>query len=100
MSSEKTGLDSEELPGADHRINLFGENCPETFVRASAAMDELEAGDILEVLVDDKRSSERVPRNMENHGHDHLKTIALTGHWKLLIRKQEKEVQARWLVVG
>ncbi len=98
MDDESPG-DIQEMT-FNRRLNLCGETCPDTFVRTSLAMEELEPGSTLLVELDDRRSAKRVPRNMENHGYEHVTTEHRTNVWKMVFRKVEQEESDRWVVVG
>lgn len=57
-------------PVAPARIlDLRGERCPYTFIKARLAIEELRAGEILEVLLDFPPAFERVPASMAVLGH-------------------------------
>ncbi len=51
---------------ADREINLKGEVCPYTFVKSKLALEELECGQVLRVIVDHLPAVENVPRSMSN----------------------------------
>jgi TusA-related sulfurtransferase len=54
---------------ADKTIDARGEICPIPDIKTRAALEKMQPGQILEVLVDYPLSVERVPRNAENRKH-------------------------------
>ena len=54
---------------ADKTIDARGEICPNPDIKARTALEKMQAGQILEVLVDYPLSVERIPRNAENRKH-------------------------------
>lgn len=73
----------------DREINLKGEVCPYTFIKSKLALEEMENGQILKVIVDFKEAVEEVPRGMEFEGHKVLevKQISETD-WQLILQKE------------
>jgi tRNA 2-thiouridine synthesizing protein A len=51
------------LSGDPHTIDLRGETCPFTFVRARLALEQLPLGARLRVLVDHEPATRNVPRS-------------------------------------
>ena len=74
----------------DVEIDLKGEVCPYTFVYSKLAVEEMNPGEILRVLVDHIPATKNVPRSMENEGHTVLR-VAQINHtdWEMVIRKSE-----------
>lgn len=69
-------------------LNLRGEVCPYTFVKSKLALEQLETGDVLRVIVDNPRSADDVPRSLAGEGNEVLEVIPLTGHeWAIVVRK-------------
>jgi TusA-related sulfurtransferase len=69
-------------------LNLRGEVCPYTFVKTKLALEEMEPGQLLRVIVDNAESAENVPRSLRNEGHAVL-DLAQTGatEWAIVVRK-------------
>lgn len=62
--------------------------CPVTFVKAKAALEELEEGDILSVHMNDGEPAQNVPRSIKEEGHQVLKLIDnKDGTFDLIVRK-------------
>lgn len=73
----------------DRELNLKGTICPDNFVKAKLALEELKTGEVLKVIVDYAPAVEEVPKAMEFEGHKVLevKRINLTD-WEIIIQKQ------------
>jgi TusA-related sulfurtransferase len=53
-------------------LDLSGEVCPYTFVRAKLALEELTGGDSLVIVLDHPAAFDNVPRALREDGHDVL----------------------------
>ena len=74
---------------ADDQLDITGENCPMTFVRAKLRLERLGAGQILRIRLRDGESLQNVPRAMADHGHEILNLQELeAGIFELTVRKQ------------
>jgi TusA-related sulfurtransferase len=49
-------------------LDLSGVSCPDNYVYVTLALDELEAGEILEILLDGPESISNVPRSLKLSG--------------------------------
>ena len=69
-------------------LDLRGEVCPYTFLKARLALEALPAGAVLRVLVDNETSARDVPRSLAAAGHAVL-ACAPTGRavWAILTRR-------------
>jgi len=54
--------------GEKHTLDVCGEVCPVPVVKTTAMLDRMEAGDVLEVVVDYGPSKENVKRLAERKG--------------------------------
>ncbi len=72
----------------DRRIDIRGDVCPYTFVKAKLAIEDMRKGQVLEVLLDHEPAVRSVPKSMIADGH---KVIGVKkageGEWKILVRK-------------
>ncbi len=57
----------------DKRLNIKGVVCPYTLVKSKLAMEELNVGQILEILLDYPEAADSIPKAMLNYGHMVLK---------------------------
>ena len=72
----------------DKELNIKGEVCPYTFVRSKLALEAMQAGEILQVIVDHQPATENVPRSMENEGHKVLKVEKINdSDWQIVVRR-------------
>lgn len=76
---------------ADRTLDIRGEVCPLTFVRAKLAMEKLALGEVLGIIVDHGPAAVNVPKSMEHEGQKVLK-VEQTGaaEWRLLVRKERE----------
>lgn len=73
---------------ADKSINIKGLVCPYTFVKAKLAIESMEVGQILEILLDYDEAARSIPKSMEDHGQKVLKVEKINDtDWILYIRK-------------
>ncbi len=73
----------------DEELNLRGEVCPYTFVKSKLALEDLEPGKILRVIVDNPESAENVPRSLANEGNEVLGVGPLgEAAWGILVKKR------------
>ncbi|MBA4373671.1 MAG: hypothetical protein C0402_12530 [Thermodesulfovibrio sp.] len=75
----------------DKRINIKGLVCPYTFVKAKLAVEAMETGQVLEVLLDYEEAARSIPKSMEDHGQKVLKVEKINEtDWVLQIRKEKE----------
>jgi phosphate transport system ATP-binding protein len=73
----------------DRELNLKGKICPYNFVESKLALEELEIGQTLKIIVDYKLAVTEVPRAMEFDGHKVLSIKQLNEtDWEIVIQKQ------------
>jgi TusA-related sulfurtransferase len=74
----------------DKKINIKGLVCPYTFVKAKLAIESMEIGQALEILLDYEEASRSIPKSMEDHGQKVVKVEKVNEtDWILLIRKEK-----------
>lgn len=72
----------------DKEINIKGEVCPYTFVKSKLAIEEMEKGQVLRVIVDHLPALKNVPRSMENEENEVLDISQINGtDWQIVIKK-------------
>ncbi len=76
----------------DKTIDIKGQVCPYTFVRSKLAIEKMNVGEVLEIILDHKQAIENVPRSMENEGQKVLK-VEQTGEkeWRIIVRKDKQK---------
>ncbi len=74
----------------DKSINIKGLVCPYTFVKAKLAIEAMDVGQVLEILLDYEEASRSIPKSMEDHGQKVLKVEKINDtDWVLQIRKEK-----------
>jgi len=72
-------------------IDLRGVSCPTNFVKAKLALEDLENGEIAQILLDDGEPVKNVPRSLKSDGHKLLGLKqADEGHYILELEKYEE----------
>jgi tRNA 2-thiouridine synthesizing protein A len=72
----------------NRELDLRGEVCPYTFVKAKLATEEMDAGQVLRILLDHLPAVEDVPRSLATQGDEVLLVRQLNyTDWEILVRK-------------
>lgn len=76
-------------PHPDRIIDLRGDVCPITFAKTKIALEEMQIGEVLRVLLDYEPATRNVPRSAEMYG-DQVLHVGSAGQreWEVFIRKQ------------
>jgi len=69
------------------KIDLRGVLCPINFVKTKLKLEMLDAGQILEVILDDGEPIRSVPRSIKEEGHKIIKVENLDNSYRILIKK-------------
>ncbi|MEE3392136.1 MAG: sulfurtransferase TusA family protein [Lachnospiraceae bacterium] len=76
----------------DETIDITNVVCPITFVKAKAALEEMDDGQILSVHMNDGEPVQNIPRSVKEDGHKILKLIDnKDGTYDLIVKKVEEE---------
>lgn len=75
----------------DKKINIKGLVCPYTFVKSKLAVEDMEVGEVLEILLDYEEAARSIPKSMEDHGQKVLKVEKINDTDWLILIKKEKE---------
>ena len=76
---------------ADKSINIKGLVCPYTFVKSKLAIEALEVGQVLEILMDSEEASRNIPKSMEDHGQKVLRAEKINDtDWVVVVRKERE----------
>ena len=71
-------------------IDLRGEVCPYTFVKSKLVMEEMDVGEVLEVIVDYPPAVKNIPKSMEMEGQQLVEVQKLDSkEWKVVLQKQK-----------
>jgi TusA-related sulfurtransferase len=73
----------------DRELDIRGEVCPYTFVKTRLALEEMQAGQVLRVLVDYEPAIKNVPRSVSLQG-DHVVSVEMCGvsQWAITVQKR------------
>lgn len=75
----------------DKRINIKGLVCPYTFVKSKLAIEDMDVGEVLEILLDSEEASRNIPKSMEDHGHKVLRVDKISDKdWIIAVRKEKE----------
>ncbi|MCS7254517.1 MAG: sulfurtransferase TusA family protein [Armatimonadota bacterium] len=69
-------------------LDLRGTPCPINYVRAKLALETMDIGDILEVLLDDGEPIRNVPASLENDGQEIVEIRNEGEHWSVKVRRR------------
>lgn len=72
-----------------NRIDLRGVCCPTNFVKAKLALEMVDAGEVVEFLLDDGEPVKNVPKSLKSEGHKLLGLKETDGYYTLTIEKVE-----------
>ncbi len=72
----------------DQELNLKGEVCPYTFVKSKLALEEMNSGQVLRVIVDHLPAVQNVPRSLSGEGHQVLEVAQINENdWSITVKK-------------
>ncbi len=79
----------EERPAK--KLDIKGLVCPYTFVKAKLAIEDMEVGEVLEIVLDYPEAVNNIPKSMQDHGQKVLK-VDKTGEkeWVIVVRKEKE----------
>ncbi len=69
-------------------INLHGVVCSMNFVKTKVALEGINSGEALEVILDEGEAMLNVPRSLKEEGHKILKVIPMDGTYKVIVEKK------------
>jgi len=83
-------------PKIDKELNLKGKVCPYTFIESMLALEEMNVGEVLRVIVDFPPAACDVPRSLKNEGYEILDVSAINDtDWAILVKNKELEEQEK-----
>jgi len=72
----------------EEQLDLRGEVCPYTYVKTKLALEQLDDGDVLRVLVDHEAAVANVPRSAQVDGHSVRSVRSVQpGLWEIVVQK-------------
>jgi tRNA 2-thiouridine synthesizing protein A len=78
---------SAAMMGKTERIDLFGVKCPLNWAKAKVRLEDLNRGDVLEVLINDPKGRRDIPRAAEAEGYAIVQIEEIAGGWCIAIEK-------------
>jgi sulfite reductase (ferredoxin) len=85
--AQKANVDKTEANS--HIIDLRGVECPLNFVKAKVELEKIEAGAILEVLLDEGEPVRNVPASFVEQGQEVMEVKDLGGHFCVKVRRNK-----------
>ena len=83
-----TKSDEEESSSSLRKKDLSGVSCPINFVKTKLELSQMNANELLEIILDDGAPIKNVPRSVEQEGHLVLEKEQLeNSSWRVLIKK-------------
>ncbi|MBI5410058.1 MAG: sulfurtransferase TusA family protein [Nitrospirae bacterium] len=77
---------------ADKHLDIRGVVCPYTLVKSKLAVESLEVGQILEIILDYPEAADSIPKAMLNYGQSVLKVEKINPkEWIIRIRKEVED---------
>ena len=91
MQRETSMANKGETINPDDTLDLSGVLCPINFVKTKLKLEEMEVGQVLEVILDDGEPMKNVPRSVKAEGHKIIGVEKLNDEtYKILIRKESE----------
>lgn len=72
-------------PTATHRLDVLGFHCPVPVIKTKQALNELDQGDVLEVIADDPETRHDMPMVLGRTLHELLNVAEEHGEYRFLI---------------
>jgi len=77
---------------ADRKLDIRGVVCPYTLVKSKLAVEDLEVGQVLEIILDYPEAAQSIPKAMLNYGNSVLKVEKISPiEWIILVRKEVED---------
>lgn len=82
----KVTLENGEALDVSTVVDCIGDSCPRPQLMTKSAIGKANAGDIIEVDVDNPTSMEALPPIIKESGGTHLGTVRQPRHWQVVLR--------------
>lgn len=86
LKEDKTAKQATEIV-PDFNLEIFGESCPYPAIATLEAMEQLELGQILEVITDCPQSINNIPPDTKSHGYQLLAVEQQGPNLRYVIQK-------------
>ncbi len=87
VQPEEQGMSVPKSKKPDKFRDYCGVKCPMNFVKTKIELASMQAGQTLEIYLDDGEPIDNVPRSVEEEGHKILGKHQIEDHWSVLIEK-------------
>ena len=87
--SEQPAASANATTDASHEVDLRGVACPINFVRAKIQLEEIDVGQVLDVLLDEGDPVRNVPASFADQGQEILSIAEEEGHHRVRVRRRE-----------
>ncbi|MFA5839148.1 MAG: sulfurtransferase TusA family protein [Candidatus Margulisiibacteriota bacterium] len=71
----------------NQKLDIRGVSCPLNYVKTKIKLEEMDVGQILELLLDDGEPILNVPRSAKEDGNEILEVKQIDAYYKVLIKK-------------
>lgn len=76
----------------DKNLDIRGEVCPYTLVKSKLAVESIDVGQVVEIILDYPEAAESIPKAMLNYGHSVLKVEKINPkEWIVQVRKEVED---------
>lgn len=76
----------------DKNLDIRGVVCPYTLVKSKLAVESIEVGQVVEIILDYPEAAESIPKAMLNYGHSVLKVEKINPkEWIVQVRKEVED---------
>ena len=76
----------------DKNLDILGVKCPYTLVKSKLALESIEVGQVLEIILDYPEAAKSIPDAMLNYGHAVLKVEKINDkEWIVQVRKEVED---------
>jgi tRNA 2-thiouridine synthesizing protein A len=69
-------------------IDITKDICPITFVKVKLKLEEIKAGELLEVFLSEGEPIQNVPRSLKDEGHKVITVEKLENKYRLVVEKE------------
>jgi len=74
---------------AAHTVDLRGVACPMNFVKAKLALEQVDVGDVLDILLDKGEPVRNAPASFAEQGQEVLEITNVGGHFSVKVRRKK-----------
>ncbi|MDO8282813.1 MAG: sulfurtransferase TusA family protein [Thermodesulfovibrionia bacterium] len=77
---------------ADKHLDIRGVFCPYTLVKSKLAMEDIEVGQVLRIILDYPEAAVSIPKAMINYGHNVISVEKIDDKdWVVFVRKEVED---------